>query len=100
MPASRMPRFISIDEPELGLHPSALALFAELVRSVSKHTQVLLATQSPALLNLFEPEEVVVCERSEGRSVLRRLERSDLSAWLKEYSLAQLFDKGVLGGQP
>jgi predicted ATPase len=100
MPVRRMPSFVSIDEPELGLHPAALALLAELVREVSKHTQVLLATQSPALLNLFGPDEVVVCERTEGRSALRRLELSELNDWLKQYSLAELYDKGVLGGRP
>lgn len=100
MPARRMPSFVSIDEPELGLHPAALALFAELVRDASKQTQIVLATQSPALLNLFEPEEVVVCERSAGASTLRRLRRQDLEEWLKQYSLAELFDKGVLGGRP
>lgn len=99
-PAHRMPRFISIDEPELGLHPAALTLFVELVRSAATHTQVLLATQSPALLDHFEPEEVVVVERRDAASQLRRLDRKQLTAWLKDYTLSELFDKNVLGGRP
>jgi predicted ATPase len=99
-PAERMPRFVSIDEPELGLHPAALQLLVELVRSVAGHTQVLLATQSPALLDLFEAGEVVVCERKDGAATFRRLEREQLADWLKDYSLSQLFDKNVLGGRP
>ncbi len=99
-PAHRLPRFLSIDEPELGLHPAALALVAELVRTAGSQSQVLLATQSPALLNLFAPEDVIVCERDDGATTLRRLDTADLSAWLVKYSLAELFDKGVLGGRP
>jgi predicted ATPase len=99
-PAHRMPRFVSIDEPELGLHPAALSLVVELVRSISSRTQVLLATQSPALLSHFGPENVVVCERASNASHFRRLDRKDLEHWLADYSLAELFDKGVLGGRP
>lgn len=100
MPAHRRPRFVSIDEPELGLHPAALSLIVDLIRSGSAHTQVLLATQSPSLLDLFEPSDVVVCEREQGASTLRRLDRMELEQWLATYTLGQLFDKGVLGGRP
>jgi predicted ATPase len=99
-PAESLPRFVSIDEPELGLHPVALAIFASLVRSVSMQCQVLLATQSPALLDHFEPEEVVVAERVAGETELRRLDSDDLAAWLEEYCLSDLYDKNVLGGRP
>jgi predicted ATPase len=99
-PASTLPAFITIDEPELGLHPAALALFAGLVRSVSSRCQVVIATQSPALLDHFEPSDVVVVDRVAGESQLRRLDPERLSAWLAEYSLSELFDKNVLEGRP
>lgn len=99
-PVDSLPVFLSIDEPELGLHPAALGILAGLVRSVSAHTQVLLATQSPALLDLFEPHEVVVAERQEGATVFRRLEPEKLEAWLEDYSLSELYDKNILGGRP
>lgn len=99
-PASTLPAFMSIDEPELGLHPAALALLAGLVRSASSRCQLVLATQSPALLDHFEPEEVVVVEREEGATTLRRLDPDALRAWLAEYSLSELYDKNVLGGRP
>ena len=99
-PSSTLPAFISIDEPELGLHPAAIALFAGLVRSVSNRCQVVLATQSPALLDHFDVEDVVVTERVEGATNFRRLDKGALDDWLKEYSLSELFDKNLLGGRP
>lgn len=99
-PTSTLPAFISIDEPELGLHPAALGLFAGLVRAVSSRCQVVLATQSPALLDHFDVEDVVVAERVDGASRFRRLGREALGEWLQEYSLSELFDKNVLGGRP
>jgi predicted ATPase len=98
-PATR-PRFITIDEPELGLHPAAIGIFSDLVNSVSEYCQVLLATQSPALLDEFEPEDVVVTERNQGETAFRRLDSHALAAWLEEYSLSELYDKNVLGGRP
>jgi predicted ATPase len=99
-PSTTLPRFISIDEPELGLHPAAIGLFASLVRSVSRRCQVLIATQSPALLDEFEPEEVVVTEHRHGETSFKRLVPKDLEAWLEDYSLSELYDKNVLGGRP
>lgn len=99
-PVERLPRLISIDEPELGLHPAAISVIAELARAASRHVQILLATQSTILLDHFAPEEVVVVEREGGCSVLRRLDPAALQVWLEEYTLSELFNKGVIGGRP
>lgn len=99
-PSGTLPQFITIDEPELGLHPAALSLVASLVRSVSSRCQVLLSTQSPALLDEFEPSDVVVVERHGGASVFRRLDPNDLEVWLDDYCLSDLYDKNLLGGRP
>lgn len=99
-PTSRLPRFVSIDEPELGLHPAAIRIIAELARSVSRHTQVLFATQSTTFLDHFAPDEVVVVEREEGKSRLVRLDPDRLRTWLEDYSLSEVFNKGVIGGRP
>jgi predicted ATPase len=99
-PTERLPRFISIDEPELGLHPAAITLLADLARSVSPHCQVLFATQSAAFLDHFEPEEVVVAGRNQGATTLRRLDRAELESWLEEYTLSEVYEKGVIGGRP
>ena len=99
-PTAQLPKLMSIDEPELGLHPSAIGVLAELARSVSRHTQVFFATQSTAFLDHFEPAEVIVVEREDGASTLHRLDEAALATWLEDYSLSEIFDKGVIGGRP
>lgn len=58
------------------------------------HDQVLLATQSTALLDHFEPSEVIVVEREGGSSRLRRLDKGSLEDWLDQCSLSELFENG------
>jgi predicted ATPase len=99
-PSGCLPRLISIDEPELGLHPSAIALIADLCRSISRHTQIVLSTQSTELLDYFNADEVVVVERQQGETRLTRLSSQALQNWLEDYSLSELYDKGVIGGKP
>lgn len=95
-----MPSLIVIDEPELGLHPYAIDILAELMKAASKKTQVIVSTQSPALVDSFEPEDVVVVNRKEGASTFERLDKKSLKNWLKEYSLGELWRKNVIAGGP
>jgi predicted ATPase len=95
-----LPSLIVIDEPELGLHPFAIAQLAALVRAVATRTQVILATQSVTLLDQFDAGEVIVAERDNGESSFRRLDESALVEWKQEYSLGELWLKNVLGGRP
>lgn len=108
-PSQRLSSFVSIDEPELGLHPAALEVLSGLIRSLDGRCQALLSTQSTELLDFFEPSEVVVVERTpEGAlpgalnqgSVFRRLDTKQLEAWLAEYSLSALYKRNLLGGRP
>jgi predicted ATPase len=99
-PTAVMPSVIILDEPELGLHPRAIAVLAGLLQSAALHRQVIVATQSPVLLDHFEPEQVIVAEREGAESVFRRLDRYKLESWLEEYTLSDLWDKNVLGGRP
>ncbi|WP_457663735.1 AAA family ATPase [Sinorhizobium medicae] len=99
-PRMYKPSIILVDEPELGLHPAAITLLGALIRQASAHTQVILSTQSPFLLDHFDIEDVVVAETSDGASVFRRLDKDKLSKWLDEYSLGELWEKNELGGRP
>jgi predicted ATPase len=95
-----LPSLIVIDEPELGLHPFAIAQLAALVRAAATKTQVILATQSVTLLDQFDASEVIVADRSNGESTFRRLNESALAEWKQDYSLGELWLKNVLGGRP
>lgn len=99
-PESDLPAVLILDEPELGMHPCAISIVAGLIRSASLHSQVIVATQSTAFVNQFEPEDVVVVDRENRESVFRRQSAKELSEWLQQYSLAELWEKNVLGGRP
>lgn len=97
------PYTITVDEPELGLHPAAIGLLGELLVSASRKVQIIVATQSPTLLGAIgQPEAVVAVERepSVGATTLRRLETSHLEHWLETYSLGDIWEKGVVGARP
>jgi predicted ATPase len=99
-PDTFRPSVILVDEPELGLHPYAIAMLASLVKQVSRETQVILSTQSPLLLDHFQPEDVLVADRVGGGTQFTRLDSSRLETWLETYSLGQLWEKNELGGRP
>lgn len=94
------PAVIVLDEPELGLHPAALRQLADLLSAASNRTQVVIATQSVTLVDQFSLDDLIVVERQDGASALLRPDREALAAWLTEYSLGDLWQKSVLGGQP
>ena len=93
-------RIIIIDEPEMGLHPSAICTIASLMHDASCHAQIILATQSPSMLDYFEPENVIVVDWSNEGSQFKRQSPTELEDWLKDYSLSELWEKNVLGGGP
>ena len=99
-PQHNLPAILVLDEPELGLHPFAINVVAGLVKSVSLHNQVILATQSTTLINAFDAEDIVVVDRPNRESTFTRLDSVQLEEWLNEYSLAELWEKNVLGGRP
>ena len=101
-PPDLLPKVIIVDEPELGLHPAAIAALAGMVKAVSAQSQVILATQSPRLVDEFTADQVVIVERdtAKPRSVFHRLDQGKLGEWLERYCLSELWEKNVLGGQP
>jgi predicted ATPase len=94
------PPLVCIEEPELGLHPDIIPPLAQLLREASQRMQLIVTTHSDALVNELTdiPETVIVCEKENGSTVLKRLERKRLAAWLKTYSLGHLWRKGEIGG--
>jgi predicted ATPase len=101
-PPAMLPQTIIIDEPELGLHPAAIAELAGMIKTASKNAQIIVATQSSRLVDEFNASDIVIVERDEAAhcSVFKRLNEDDLKDWLSRYSLSELWEKNVLGGRP
>ena len=101
-PPNDLPAVIILDEPELGLHPSAIVELAGMVKIASQHTQIVLATQSPSLLDEFSTEQITVIERDpiSQSSKFRRYSEEELKVWLTDYTLSEIWDKNILGGKP
>lgn len=94
------PPLIGIEEPEIGLHPDLLPKVADLLIETSQRTQLIVTTHSDILVDALseQPGSVVVCEKHEGQTVMRRLDPADLAVWLEKYRLGQLWTRGQLGG--
>jgi predicted ATPase len=94
------PPLICIEEPELGLHPDILPTIAELLIEASQRTQLIVTTHSDALVSALSeyPESVVVCERDDTGTHLRRLKPDKLKDWLENYTLGDLWRMGEIGG--
>ncbi|MGH9662115.1 MAG: AAA family ATPase [Bryobacteraceae bacterium] len=99
-PEDELPALVVLDEPEIGMHPYAIDVLASLIRGASAHRSLIVATQSVSLLNYFEPEDIVVVSRSNGQSDFQRQNSQSLAAWLKEYSIGDLWEKNLIGGTP
>lgn len=94
------PRLILLDEPELGLHPLAINVLAEMLDAAAERTQILLATQSVTLLDQFSLDRVIVADYQERSTRFTRLAPQDFEAWLENFSVGELWKKNVLGGRP
>lgn len=97
---SEPPSLICIEEPELGLHPDLLPMLCDLMVDASSRSQIVVTTHSDVLVDALtdRPESVVVCEKHDGQTEMRRLDRAELSKWLKDYRLGDLWTSGELGG--
>lgn len=95
-----LPAVLFLDEPELGLHPSAIDAVAGLIKAASSHCQVFVATQSISFVNNFELDDLVVIDRKERSSELHRPDSESLQVYLEEFSTGQIWEKNIIGGRP
>ena len=99
-PLELQPSAVIVDEPELGLHPYAITILAEMVRKASVHRQIILSTQSVDLVDEFDVEDIVVVDRNRNGSAFRRLDSEALQEWLEnDYTIGELWQKNILGGR-
>ncbi|MBN1593202.1 MAG: AAA family ATPase [Candidatus Coatesbacteria bacterium] len=98
------PSTIIIDEPELGLHPYAITVLASMLSSTSETTQIIVSTQSVPLVNQMRPEDLLIVERENRATTIRRLQAAEVADWLRDfdgyYGLGDLWEKNVFGGRP
>ena len=100
--APEPPPVACIEEPELGLHPDAVALVGELLVEASQRMQLIVTTHSDALVSALSsvPQSVIACERPGSGTILRRLDPERLSHWLDDYRLGDVWRMGELGANP
>jgi len=87
-----------IEEPENGIHPRAVETVLQSLSSIYS-AQVLLATHSPVILSLAQPEDVLCFARTEdgATDIVLGTEHPRLREWRYETDLGTLFASGVLG---
>jgi predicted ATPase len=94
----QLPDTIIIDEPELGLHPFAIAKLSGIIKSAAeKGCQVIIATQSADLIKYFSAEDIITVDSINGESHFERLDSSKLQLWLDNYySLGDLWRQNII----
>ena len=101
LPSQMLPDVILLDEPELGLHPSAIGLIGSMMESRSADHQIIVATQSPLLVNCFTLDNTFVVEARDGKTTIRRVNPGDHKDWTDDgYSSGELWLMNALGGRP
>jgi predicted ATPase len=100
-PKELRPKTIVLDEPEIGLHPAALAVLSEIIQAVANDgSQVIISTQSVELANYFEPDDFIVVDYENGESNFKRLDKENLGDWIEIYQVGEAWSEGLLGGEP
>jgi len=94
------PPVVCIEEPELALHPDIVPFIGELLIEASQKTQLIVTTHSDALVSELsrDPSSVLICERGETGTELRRVDSAAIEEWLDKYTLGDLWRMGELGG--
>jgi predicted ATPase len=99
-PPHLLPPLVVLDEPELGLHPAAMTVLADIIKSAAKHTRILCTTQSVTFANEFGPECFIVVDQKDGVSTFSRPDSAALDIWLDDYAMGDIWNKSLIGGQP
>lgn len=100
LPEEMLPTIVVLDEPELGLHPMALHLLGGMIQSLSVKRQVILATQSPLLVDSFTLDQLYVLDWHNEQTKVRKLDSEEYEHWLEEYTTGDLWEMNLLGGRP
>ena len=101
LPLEMLPNVLLLDEPELGLHPAAVALVGGMIKTLAVDRQIIVATQSPLLVDAFDLEEIIVLDLENGRTAFRRPDADQYRRWLDEgFMPGEMWQKNLIGGRP
>ena len=101
LPPEMLPDVLLLDEPELGLHPAAVALVGDMIKSLAAERQIIVATQSPLLVDTFDLDEILVLDLEGGQTRFRTLDPGQYRLWLDEcFTSGELWQKNLIGGRP
>ena len=101
LPPEMLPNVLLLDEPELGLHPAAIALIGGMIKALAVDRQIIVATQSPLLVDAFDLEDVAVLDLEDGRTTIRGPDADGYRRWLDEGFLpGEMWQKNLIGGRP
>jgi predicted ATPase len=93
---------IAIDEPENALHPYAIRVLLERMRTWARQRSatVLLATHSPVIINAFDecPEQLFVMEPGRAVNPASVVDLKDRD-WLAHFALGDLYMREEFGAQ-
>lgn len=91
---------ICIEEPEVGLHPDIISEVADLLIEASERSQIIVTTHSDILIDALTdiPESVVICDKQDSATMLRRLSKEQIESWLEDYRLGEIWMSGQIGG--
>ena len=96
---ARRSSLIAIEEPENGIHPHLSEHVIDILRQAPSQTQFLAATHNPDFLDSLEPDEVILCDKEEGFTRVKRAsDVKEIEQFRKHFRLGELWVQGRLGG--
>ncbi|MDR2008184.1 MAG: AAA family ATPase [Alphaproteobacteria bacterium] len=102
LPLSLRSSLVLLEEPEVSLHPLAIDILGDLIESYSQDSQIMVATQSPYILNRLNIENIYVLNFNvdSNETEIKHIDNGKLKEWLKKYSLGELWMMNLFGGGP
>jgi len=100
---SKLPPLICLEEPERSIHRQLIPRLAHYLHETAQHTQLIITTHSPELLDQFDPYEqdylqVLIAYRDrEGATHFVPIRSvQNVQKWLEDYMLGQIWSMGQI----